>query len=164
MCDALKKQYAEMGRAVAAKDVNRVLRLFSPSDTASEDGRAWWQEYFAAMHSLDLWSITLDTILVQGDTARVGYTEHNIRTVSDPGSTATGRREAIVHEVAWWVRTPTGWLHREYVRDRLPVRVADGITRSTRHADSLRVDSARSRIRMLAEQSHADRLSFGICR
>lgn len=138
---ALQAQYDEMARAIIGKDVDRVLRLFSPLDTATEDGRAWWVDAFQRTRSFDAMSITLDSLVLLGDTARVGYTEHSEFTLATAGVPRHG--EVTQHEVAWWVRSPGAWLHQSFVRDGYPHRFIDGVAQPVRRADSVRVEVAR---------------------
>ena len=132
----IQAQYDRMARAIEAKDVAGVTRLFSPLDTAAEDQAPWWRAAFAKTRGARL-VITVDTVAVRGDTARVAYTEHDTittGTVSAPHVTAV-----TLHEVAWWVRGPTGWLHQAYVSAALPVRVRDGVPLPPTRADSTKL-------------------------
>lgn len=140
---AIQGQYDEMGRGIATWDVTRVRSVFSPLDTAEEDGAAWWAAQFARRRRLELWDIQLDTLVMTADTARIGYLEHSV-IVSKDSTGASRRHEAFNHEVAWWVWSGDRWLHRNFVRDQLPRRIVDGRMRAPTHDDSAAVVAARA--------------------
>lgn len=113
---ALEKQYAKMVQAYFDDDPEPILALRTPDFTAqppdgprwtSEDARAYIMASFEQVERTIELSFDIETIEVEGDTAKADIHQQWKRMQRKAGQLRTVETEARQRE--WWLNTPEGW-------------------------------------------------------